>query len=177
VPPGPRRATGETDPRPSFQEGEMRRAPIIAVGMLFALSGTVAGAVTTNVSTPITQSVYVACANGGAGELVVLEGSLHTLITYTVNDQNVSGKYHFQPQGVIGTGSITGATYHATGVTQESFTMSLQNGQETRTYVNNFRIIGPGPGNNFLVHNLVHMTLNAAGDLTASVDQFSAECK
>jgi hypothetical protein len=45
------------------------------------------------------------------------------------------------------------------------------------TYVNNFRIIGQGPGNNYLIHNNFHYTINANGELTAWVDNFSAECK
>jgi hypothetical protein len=44
------------------------------------------------------------------------------------------------------------------------------------TFVNNFKIIGQGPGNNFLVHQNVHITVNANGTLTASVDNFSTEC-
>ena len=44
-------------------------------------------------------------------------------------------------------------------------------------YVNNFRIIGQGTGNNFLVHEIVHLTINANGTATNYVDNFSIECK
>jgi len=43
--------------------------------------------------------------------------------------------------------------------------------------VNNFRIIGQGPGNNFLVHETFHFTINANGNVTAFVDHFSVDCK
>jgi hypothetical protein len=43
--------------------------------------------------------------------------------------------------------------------------------------VNNFRIIGQGTGNNFLVHETFHITVNADGTMTASVDNFSVDCK
>jgi hypothetical protein len=43
--------------------------------------------------------------------------------------------------------------------------------------VNNFRIIGQGPGNNYLVHEVFHVTINANGEVTAYVDNFSIECK
>ena len=43
--------------------------------------------------------------------------------------------------------------------------------------MNNFRIIGQGPGNNFLVHETFHVTINANGVVTATVDNFSVECK
>ncbi len=125
----------------------------------------------------INLTVFVPCAAGGAGELVDLSGPLHTLITFTINGNNVSGKTHFQPQGISGTGETTGDKYQATGVTQESFTGSFQNGQFSDTFVNNFRIIGQGPGNNFLVHETLHITVNANGTLTVFHDNFSIDCK
>ena len=109
-------------------------------------------AITVNESVPFLLSVFVPCAAGGAGEIVDLSGNLHVLITETINGNNVSGLMHFQPQGVTGTGETTGLKYQATGVTQESFTASLQNGQANMTFINRFDIIGQGPGNNFTVH-------------------------
>ncbi len=126
-----------------------------------------------NDKTEILLMVYIPCS----GELVTLQGPLHTLITYTINGSNVSGFYHFQPQGLSGTGDLTGDKYQATGVTQSSFKGSLQNGQYTTTYVNNFRIIGQGAGNNYLVHETMHLTINADGTLTVTHDNFSSECK
>ena len=134
-------------------------------------------AVQENDTTEINLTIFIPCAAGGAGETVDLTGPLHTLITFTVNGNNVSGFFHFQPQGISGTGETSGAKYQATGVTQESFKNSLQNGQANETFVNNFRIIGQGPGNNFLVHETLHFTINADGAVTVSHDNFSADCK
>ena len=123
-------------------------------------------------------TVFVPCAAGGAGELVDLSGPLHTLITFTLNGNNVSGTAHFQPQGLSGTGETTGNKYQATGVTKNSsFKLSFQNGQANQTFVNNFRIIGQGPGNNYLVHEVAHITINANGTLTVFHDNFSIDCK
>ncbi len=134
-------------------------------------------AVQVNDKTDVVIGVFIPCAAGGVGEVVFLSGPLHTLITYTINGNNVSGTYHFQPQGISGTGETTGDKYQATGVTRQSFKSSLQNGQANFTYVNNFRIIGQGPGNNYLVHETLHFTINADGTLTVSHDNFSVECK
>jgi hypothetical protein len=41
----------------------------------------------------------------------------------------------------------------------------------------NFRLIGQGKGNNYLVHSIFHFTINAKGEVTAFVDQVSVECK
>jgi hypothetical protein len=133
--------------------------------------------VVVNDSSDISLTVFIPCAAGGAGEVVDLSGPLHTLISETINGNNVSGHYHFQPQGIAGIGETTGATYHATGVTQQSFKSSLQNGQSNLTFVNNFRMIGQGPDNNFLVHETLHITINANGTVTAFHDNFSADCK
>ena len=46
----------------------------------------------------INLTVFVPCALGGAGEVVDLAGPLHTLITFTINRNNVSSKFHFPPQ-------------------------------------------------------------------------------
>jgi hypothetical protein len=54
---------------------------------------------------------------------------------------------------------------------------SLQNGQFETTFVNNFRIIGQGPGNNFLVHETAHITINADGTVRVNHDNLSTECK
>jgi hypothetical protein len=123
-------------------------------------------------------TVFIPCADGGAGELVDLSGRLHTMINFTINGNNVSGVGHFQPQGISGTGETTGDKYQATGVTKDSsFKLSFQNGQASQTLVNNFRIIGQGPGNNYLVHEVAHITFNANGTVTTFHDNFSADCK
>jgi hypothetical protein len=132
---------------------------------------------TENMIFPISQGVYIPCADGGAGEFVMLEGNLHVLFHITINGNNVSVKSHAQPQGISGTGMTTGDKYQGTGVTQSQFKGSLQNGQFQFSSINNFRIIGQGPGNNFLVHSTFHITANANGIITAVADNFSVDCK
>jgi hypothetical protein len=159
----------------------MKTRTQLAMACLGAVSALVTttshAAVLVNDQTDITLSVFVPCAAGDAGEVVDLSGSLHTLISLTINGNKVSGVSHFQPQGISGSGETTGAKYQATGVTEESFTASLQNGQANTTFVNNFRIIGQGPGNNLLVHETAHITVNADGTVTVTHDNFSIDCR
>ena len=156
----------------------MRMTTFVGIAILLAtLAAPVQAAVQVNDSTEIILLVFVPCADGGAGELVELTGPLHTLITLTINGNHVSGFTHFQPQGLSGTGQTTGDKYQATGVTQDHFSGSFTNGQFNETFVNNFRIIGQGPGNNFLVHENVHITVNANGVVTVLHDNFSIECR
>lgn len=155
----------------------MPRVMICLVAVLSILVVPANAAVQVNDTTDISLSVFIPCAAGGAGETVDLSGPLHTLISFTINGNNVNGYFHFQPQGISGIGESTGAKYQATGVTLESFKNSLQNGQANLTFVNNFRIIGQGPGNNYLVHETMHVTINADGTATVFHDNFSVDCK
>ena len=152
---------------------------LVVLSSMLALSvAAVAQAeVVQNVQVPVVASVLVPCANGGAGEIVDFSGVLHIVLSFTINGNNVSGKSHYQPQGLKGVGQITGDSYNAVGVTQESIKGSLQNGQFSATYVNNFRLIGPGPGNNLQAHENAHITINANGDVTAFIDNFGTDCK
>ncbi len=150
--------------------------PFLIVALMI-LSTSANAAVVVNDKTDINLSVFVPCAVGGVGEIIDLSGPLHTLISTTLTGNSVSGYFHFQPQGLSGTGETTGAKYNGTGVTEQSFKSSLQNGQANLTYVNNFRIIGQGAGNNYLVHETLHITINADGTLTVFHDNFSIDCK
>ena len=132
-------------------------------------------AVTDNETINISLIVTVPCANGGSGEDVDFEGPLHIVMNLTFDGKGgVHMKYHFQPQGLTGVGLTTGDKYQATGETQE--VSNLQVGV-TDTFVNNFKIIGPGPGNNFLVHEVFHVTVNANGTVTVLHDNFTTDCK
>ncbi len=158
-------------------QSNMRIVIMCCAAVLAILIAPAHAAVQVNDKTDIDLTVFVPCAADGAGEVVDLSGPLHTLISFTINGNNVSGTIHFQPQGISATGETTGDKYQATGVTQESFKNSLQNGQANDTFVNNFRIIGQSPGNNFLVHETLHFTINADGTTTVFHDNFSVDCK
>lgn len=125
-----------------------------------------------------TGVVFVPCANGGAGEDVLLSGTLHTQIHMTTNRNRISFKAQVKPQVVTGIGLISGDVYRAVGVTQfsEIFPGDAGQGSHIIDSVNVFRLIGPGPGNNFQVHQLVHQTFNANGELTSSVSNDDVAC-
>ena len=143
---------------------------------MFAASSGPAITTTYNEIVPLDQYVFVACANGGAGELVHLSGDLHVLITSTINGNNIRVNSHFQPQGGRGFGLTTGDTYQATGVTQNQSNGNLLNGKFEATFINNFRTIGRGPGNNFQSHENFHVTVNATGEISTTHDNLTFDC-
>ena len=152
-------------------------ATLFALSLMPTTSAASALTITTNDFVPFAQVAFVPCANGGAGEQVLISGTLHIEQHITINGNRATIKSHFQPQGAGGVGLTTGDNYNATGVTQEVDTVALTGGATEFTFVNNFKIIGQGANNNLLVHQLVHVTINANGDVTNTVDNTSAECQ
>jgi predicted extracellular nuclease len=71
-------------------------------------------------------------------------------------------------------GLTSGATYHATGVTLG--TTTIRAGGISDTFVNSFKIIGEGSAQNFLETDVLHLTMNANGVVTATVDRSTIRC-
>lgn len=132
-------------------------------------------AITTNDFVPFAQAAFVPCANGGAGEVVLIEGVLHVQNHLTINNNRLSLKIHFQPQGAVGTGTVTGDKYQATGVTQEQDATGPI-GASVFSFVNNFRIIGQGSGNNLQVHQLIEITIDANNIIRTNVINSTIDC-
>lgn len=148
---------------------------VLAIGVLTLLAQPVHAAVQSNIKVPIDIGVFIPCAADGAGEVVFLTGNLHVLLRFTMDRAGgIHVASHFQPQGISGNGQTTGDKYQGTGVTQDEFNAKV--GIE-ESFINNFRIIGQGPGNNFLIHETFHITFNANGVPTASIDNFSVDCR
>ncbi len=123
---------------------------MLAVMLLTVSVQPVQAEVQTNIKVPVNIGVFIPCAAGGAGELVFLTGNLHVLLRFAMDQAGgIHVASHFQPQGISGIGQTTGDKYQGTGVTQDQFNAKV--GVE-ETFINNFRIIGQGNGNNFLVH-------------------------
>lgn len=135
-------------------------------------------ATTSSLRVPFATGAWVPCAASGAGETVLVTGTLHVLSHTTVDARggiHVTG--HFQPMGAAGTGLTTGDVYRGTGVTRETFNVNAGGLPLTDTFVNNFRMIGQGRNNNLLIHQVVHVTVNENGTVTAAVNLSSAECR
>lgn len=135
------------------------------------------GAVTENFSVPISLSAFIPCLNGGTGEVVDFSGMTHTLITFTINGNSVSGVDHTNFQGVTAIGETTGITYQGTGAGASGFKMSFVNGQATNTTTVTEHLNAPGFGTIFTFTVRVHMTINANGDVTVTFGDIDLECR
>lgn len=130
---------------------------------------------TYNLAVPTNISVSVPCALGGRGEDVYLSGDLHIVSHITRDPGGYHLDEHYQPKGITGVGMTSGDRYRATGITRSSENFRFL--PYSFTLVNNFRIIGQGTGNNFLLHETFHLTVNGNGGLTADADNYSVDCK
>jgi hypothetical protein len=154
----------------------IRKVAVLAASAAAALvtANLAQAAVASNVSVPLATSTFVPCANGGAGEVVNLAGSLHILASATVDSAGgVHGMLVFNPQDVSGVGTVSGVSYRGTGATLSTFTAKVG---AVSTLVNNFRIVGAGGADTLQVHENAVFVVNANGTLTASVDHVSVTC-
>ena len=110
------------------------------------------------------------------GDVIHISGTLLSIFTETATP---SGGFvvssHFQPQGIKGVGLTTGTPYAATGLTRDILVVSPKGGS-TETFVNQFHIQATRGAESFIVSEVFHVTVNANGDVTASVDNFSSTC-
>ena len=146
---------------------------LATVGLMASVPAAQA-AIVTNETVSYAWSGFVPCANGGAGELVTGTIDVHNLITSTVNGNADTGQFQFQLRGSL-VGSITGDTYQLTAVTRGTYNESLQSGVYTLTYVNSYKLIGPGAENNVLVREIAHLTIDG-DDVVVQRDDFSVHC-
>jgi hypothetical protein len=127
---------------------------------------------------PQSFSIFVPCAAGGLGEDVLLTGRLHQVFHVTVsNTDNVVRTVHNNAR-LSGIGATTGDLYHST-VTDKFQTLFHFFHREGQVFTEVFtiRMIGQGSGTNFVIRQLIHVTVNANGSVSAVVDKLSIACK
>lgn len=151
------------------------RTAAFAVALTLGTAGA-ASAVSTITRTDLTGTTF---ANPCTSEQITIAGGTFQLIVNDTTDAN--GGLHFDirgnAQGVVATGAISGDRYRLAGdfwseqtVRNASFPLSL-------TLVEVHNAVSAGSAQNFIVHIVRHLTINANGDVTASVDAVSAECR
>ncbi len=111
----------------------------------------------------------VTCDNGS---LTVTAGAFQIAVHESLTS---SGAYHLVVEGnAQGVQAVapTGATYQIPGGFREELNLTPGATVENDTGVLN--VIGQGGAPNFTAHTVVHTTINANGNVTASVDRFTA---
>jgi hypothetical protein len=158
----------------------MKVSLLLIVMLIAVLLGPTPASAAAEISTVSYRSlvdiqVGVPCSEEVAPELITLSGYVHGLFRVT---HDAAGGFHVIGHSnyadLSGISSTTGDKYQGTGISRVNVNGKLgmeYNSRET------FRVIGPGSGNNFLVSETFHFTINADGTITAYHDSFSLECK
>ncbi|HKU68960.1 MAG TPA: hypothetical protein VJP85_14400 [Candidatus Baltobacteraceae bacterium] len=144
---------------------------VITALAAFLASGYALAAVMTNERVPVSLSLVIPCT----GENVTLQGDLHLVDAVTINANTVHFVQVFNPQELTGFGSSR-AAYRGVGVTRSDLTFNVNGFPAQGTFVNNFRIIGQGRAANYMIHENLHVTVNANGAVTSAFDDFKATC-
>lgn len=159
----------------------LRLSLVLAFAAALTLAGLsrprVADAHTNNVQLPFAVSLFVPCANGGAGEFVAFTGEVHSLSHGTVNDNRFIFRQNSHAQGISGVGLTTGDKFRLLGGTQSTNTFQLDGAPSQGTFINTFHIVGSGPDDNFLFRQHFHTTINNNGEITSFHENTTVECR
>ena len=124
---------------------------------------------------PIDFTDFLPCALGGAGEEVEVSGKGLLRIQSVIDAAGgIHFTFHFNDAGVSGVGLTSGDKYQATGAANTHFN-NLSPGVFTCNSALNFGIVGRQA--NGLLLAKTHFTVNANGEVTASVESFSFICQ
>ena len=103
-------------------------------------------------------------------EVVEISGSIH-MVNQVQADGSVVG--HFNYQGVSGLGLTSGKTYQVTAADNIRLSAPFPS---SITSVRSFLLVSRGARSNLLVHVAYHITISAAGEVTAFIEDLDMQC-
>jgi len=120
-------------------------------------------------------------------EPVLLTGSFHVVTVVTEDNRGNSflyGGFHFRTItnliDISGVGLVTGKRYQLVGAGPR-IVQELGNDDRPfpiiNTQSNSLSLISHGNGDNLQIHMTFHTTINANGEVTSFVDNFTIECR
>ena len=110
-------------------------------------------------------------------EEIYITGEAH--IVYAVTEDGAGG-YHVKMHENVkatGVGDVTGDKYQLNEVFNEEFNAAADSIPYEATYVVNYGLIGQGKDNNLKGHILMHVTVNANGEVTAEIENYEMDCR
>jgi len=128
-----------------------------------------------NVAVPFETTLFVPCANSGAGEDVVLTGSINFVQQLSWTDHGFTMVYHDNVKGLKGAGLSSGETFVASGGTNGTVMGSWVNSQWTGTTIRQLRVIGRN--SQFFMNYKYHITVTSDGSVKVNSAEQTADCK
>jgi hypothetical protein len=155
----------------------LRAALIAALFTAFAVAATTAFAqsttITTNETVPLTGSMTNPCN----GDVVTFQGNMNVTNHMTTDSNGGTHlKTHVNFQNVSGTGVPSGLNYNVRTTINE--TVNDNDGpQSEATIISMVKLISQGSAPNSFLKIVFHITVNANGVTTSTVDQTKIECQ
>jgi hypothetical protein len=122
---------------------------------------------------PITRTYPDPCTQ----ESIVFSGYIHVRVATTLDE---NGGIHLDlssdETSLSGVGMVTQNSYHASSE-RHAIENARGTAPVTMTVIDNFRILGPNPNDNWIMYMHSHVTVNANGTTTADVDNVQADCR
>jgi hypothetical protein len=141
-----------------------------------SLAVTSAGVVSnTIIPTPPNAVIFDSCT----GEGVHVTGTVHLVTVLTIDATGgTHTEMHFNVQGVSGVGLISGIKYRGIHTETHSSTSNGPAPSESTTVID-IKLISQGASSNLTIRDvLFHVTVNAGGTVTASIDKLATtECQ
>ena len=123
---------------------------------------------------PFETTLFVPCANGGAGENVVLSGFTNFVYRISWTDRGFTSGYHENVHEVKGVGAITGEKFTASGGTNGTVMGSWVNDQWVGILNRQMRVIGQNTS--FTVKYKSHITVISDGTVKVNNIEQTADC-
>lgn len=154
---------------------KLRALIVLTIAAMLAAPGTALAAVQEHFTIPVEGVVFE--GDEVCGEVLThTAGNLHVLITYTENDNRISGTMHFQPQGAKLV-DASGRTYQGTGIGMIHFSEPVDDtGAAVVTTVDSFKFIGRGQTANVGYLLVTHVTLGADGSPVVEFEHLGDLC-
>lgn len=152
-------------------------ALIAALSIGFAVAATTALAQSTTITTSENIPFTGALNNTCNGDVVTFQGDIHVTNHMTTDASGGTHlKTHVNFQDVSGTGVPSGLSYNVRTTTNE--TVNDNDGpQSEATIISTVKLISQGPAQNSFLQVVFHVTVNANGTTTSTVDETKIECR
>ncbi|HEX4849224.1 MAG TPA: hypothetical protein VFV08_00390 [Puia sp.] len=124
---------------------------------------------------PFEDTLFVPCANSGAGERVVISGNMHYVYQLAWNDQGFHLVYHENTRQVIGIGLTSGDRFVASDGMQGTVTASWVNQRWIGTTDSHLRLVGKNA--NYSVDYKDRLVVTPDGKVVVDITDVTIDCK
>jgi len=126
------------------------------------------------VAVPFEETVFIPCANDGAGEEVSITGTTNFVYQMNWNDRGFNLVYHENSRHITGTGSSSGETFVGSEGTNGTVMGAWTNNQWIGTTIQQMKLIGRNTS--YIVRYKYHLVVTPDGVVTVNMKEQTIDC-